>query len=124
MASIRSTNTKPEMLLRHALHAKGFRYRLHASGLPGHPDLVFSRFSAVIFVNGCFWHKHDCRYGSVTPATRAEFWAEKRAATVARDAKKTAQLEALGWRVHTVWECELRDLQTAAETAVSFLEEK
>ncbi|SOE61368.1 T/G mismatch-specific endonuclease [Salinibacterium xinjiangense] len=121
MAGIRSANTKPELRLRRALHAQGFRYRLNSAKLPGKPDLVFPSRKKVIFVNGCFWHVHDCRYGQVVPATRPEFWAEKRNGTVGRDARKNSELEALGWQVHTVWECELRIPEQAIADAVQFL---
>ena len=85
MSGIRGKNTKPEMILRRALHARGFRYRLHGKGVPGRPDLILAKHRAVIFVHGCFWHRHEgCRYAT-TPATRPEYWAEKFAANVRRD---------------------------------------
>ena len=108
MASIRGKDTKPEMALRRALHGLGLRYRLHAKGLPGKPDLVFPRFKAVVFVHGCFWHRHaDCRFAS-TPATRPDFWAAKFAGNVDRDQRVAAALERSGWRVLTVWECDIK----------------
>jgi len=117
MAGIRATNTKPELALRRALHGLGLRYRLHGKGLPGKPDLVFARFRAVIFVHGCFWHRHkECRYAS-TPSTRADFWAAKFAANVVRDAAVASALREQGWRVGTVWECALRTEISAANTA-------
>lgn len=108
MAGIKGKNTKPELVLRRALHALGLRFRLHNRKIKGMPDLVFPKFKAVVFVHGCFWHRHaGCRYAT-TPATRPEFWLTKFAANVARDtAVKTALLES-GWRVATVWECALR----------------
>lgn len=112
MSRIRGKDTKPEMLVRRLLHSSGYRYRVHVADLPGKPDIVFTRKRRVIFVNGCFWHSHDCRYGRVVPATNSEFWANKRDATVARDASKSASLEQLGWTVITVWECETRDMET------------
>ena len=121
MSRIRSKDTKPEMLLRTALHALGFRYRLHLGDLPGRPDLVFPGRKKVVFVNGCFWHVHACKYGRVSPATNAEFWETKRAATVARDARNVAELEALGWQVFTAWECELRTNGQAIPDTVAFL---
>lgn len=108
MAAVRSKDTKPEMTLRKALHALGYRYRLHQRHLPGKPDLVFPARRCVIFVNGCFWHGHHCPAGAL-PATRREFWEEKIGQNRARDARNTAELEALGWRVLTVWECDLRE---------------
>lgn len=108
MAGIRGKDTKPEMVLRRALHARGFRYRLHGKGVPGRPDLILAKHRAVIFVHGCFWHRHaGCRYAT-TPATRPEFWAEKFAANVRRDQAAHDALAADGWRVATIWECALR----------------
>jgi len=108
MAGIRGKDTKPEMVLRRALHARGFRYRLHGKGVPGRPDLILAKHRAVIFVHGCFWHRHEgCLYAT-TPATRPEFWAEKFAANVRRDRAAHDALAADGWRVATIWECALR----------------
>lgn len=108
MSGIRGKDTKPEMVLRRALHARGFRYRLHGKGVSGQPDLILAKHRAVIFVHGCFWHRHDgCRYAT-TPATRPEFWAEKFAANVRRDRAACDALVADGWRVATIWECALR----------------
>ena len=89
------------------MHAAGFRYRLHVQGLPGKPDLVLPRFRAVIFVNGCFWHQHDCHLFK-WPATREEFWRAKIGRNVENDAQAIAALEASGWRIATVWECALK----------------
>jgi len=110
MAAIRGKNTKPEIRVRSVLHALGYRFRLHRKDLPGKPDIVLSGIHTVIFVHGCFWHSHDCRYGRVIPATRSEFWREKRGRTVERDLRKARALDELGWRVLTVWECETRDI--------------
>jgi DNA mismatch endonuclease (patch repair protein) len=108
MSGIRGKDTKPEMLLRRGLHALGLRYRLHVPELAGKPDLVFPRWKAVIFVNGCFWHRHPgCRY-TMTPATRREFWERKFAANVARDEANQHRLLENGWRVLVVWECGLK----------------
>ena len=107
MSRIRSKDTKPEMLLRRGLHARGFRFRLHRRELPGCPDLVFPHYRAVIFVNGCFWHGHDCPMFKL-PATRTEFWAAKIAANRARDARALERLAAGGWRTLVIWECLLR----------------
>jgi DNA mismatch endonuclease (patch repair protein) len=107
MAAIRSGNTKPEMQVRRALHAAGLRYRLHARDLAGQPDLVLPRWRAVIFINGCFWHRHDCHLFK-WPATRQEFWQEKIGRNVANDGKAVAALRAAGWRIATVWECGLK----------------
>ncbi len=108
MAGIKGTDTQPELAVRRRLFAAGFRYRLHARGIPGRPDLVFPRYKAVVFVHGCFWHRHHgCRYAT-TPSTRPEFWATKFAANVERDKRKTNELLEIGWRVAIVWECSLR----------------
>lgn len=109
MSGIRSANTKPELRLRRALHAKGFRFRLHDRSLPGCPDIVLPRWRAVIEVRGCFWHRHErCRF-TTTPATRPEFWAIKFSSNVDRDHRNEALLREAGWRVAIVWECALRE---------------
>jgi DNA mismatch endonuclease (patch repair protein) len=105
MAAIRGRDTKPELIVRSILHSMGYRFRLHRRDLPGKPDIVLPKYRTAIFVHGCYWHSHTCRYGRVTPSTRAEFWAEKRGATVRRDSRKAAELKAAGWRVRTIWEC-------------------
>lgn len=107
MSHIRGKDTKPELILRHGLHARGLRYRLHRKDLPGCPDMVFPRYRAVILVHGCFWHGHDCPMFKL-PATRREFWAAKIAGTRARDERAMAALSAAGWRVLVVWECALK----------------
>lgn len=108
MASIRGKDTKPELDVRRALHALGFRYRLHAKDLPGKPDVVLPRYKAAILIHGCFWHRHaGCRFAT-TPATRPEFWAEKFAQNILRDQRNAAGLGEAGWRVATVWECTIR----------------
>jgi DNA mismatch endonuclease (patch repair protein) len=116
MAAIRSAHTKPEVRVRSALHALGFRFRLHRKDLPGKPDIILPKFRTAIFVHGCFWHCHSCKYGSVVPATRAEFWAAKRGGNVQRDRKNRAALRKLGWRVVVIWECDVRT--TVAAQAV------
>lgn len=106
MSGIRGKNTKPELMIRKALHARGFRYRLHCK-LPGKPDLCLPKHRAVIFVHGCFWHGHDCHLFK-WPSTRPEFWREKIARNRAVDAAAVEKLLAEGWRVATVWECALK----------------
>lgn len=107
MSRIKGVDTAPERQLRSLLHRAGFRFRLYERHLPGRPDIVLPRYRAVVFVHGCFWHRHaGCRYAT-TPSTRPDFWNGKFAATVARDARKADELAAAGWRVITVWECEL-----------------
>lgn len=108
MRSIRGRDTKPELIVRKGLHARGFRYVLGGRRLPGRPDIVFPSRAIVIFVHGCFWHRHpDCKYAYV-PATRTDFWMEKFAENVRRDKVQQRKLEELGWRVMVVWECDLR----------------
>jgi DNA mismatch endonuclease (patch repair protein) len=109
MAAIKGSNTRPERRVRSMLHALGYRFRLHRKDLPGKPDIVLPKYRTVIFVHGCFWHCHDCKYGSPKPATNAAFWAAKRAGNVMRDKNNTAQLESLGWQAETIWECETRN---------------
>ena len=108
MSRIRCKNTKPEILVRKGLHARGFRFRLHNKKLPGSPDIVMPKYGVAIMVNGCFWHGHKgCRYAT-KPKTNVEFWETKIARNRHRDEVTNAHLEALGWHVITVWECELR----------------
>ncbi len=111
MSGIRGKNTKPEMLVRRALTIKGYRYRLHRKDLPGAPDIVMPGRRIAIFVQGCFWHKHEgCRLAKM-PSTRSEFWSAKLGANVARDHKAISLLIEQGWRVLQVWECATRSLQ-------------
>ena len=108
MSGIRGKDTKPELALRKALHARGFRFRLHSANVYGRPDLVLPKYRAVVFVHGCFWHRHvGCRY-TTTPSTREDFWRAKFEANVARDEAVREKLLDDVWRVATVWECALR----------------
>ena len=106
MKKVRRQDTAPEMIVRRALHARGWRYRLHRKDLPGTPDIVFPGRQAVVFVNGCFWHGHDCKLGR-PPKSRPEFWGPKLAGNRERDKRKIRELSAAGWRVMTVWQCSL-----------------
>lgn len=109
MSRIRSGNTKPELTVRSALHVMGYRFRLHRRDLPGRPDIVLPKHNAVIFVHGCFWHRHEgCRY-AYNPKSRQEFWQRKFEENVERDRKVARQLAELGWRKLVVWECETRN---------------
>jgi DNA mismatch endonuclease, patch repair protein len=123
MAAIKGKNTKPEMVVRRLLHRLGFRYVLHHRKLPGRPDLVFPRRRKIVFVNGCFWHMHECRYGRVVPATRTYFWQAKRTGNVARDEANLKALQDLGWEVLVAWECEVRDADALMKRLVPFLRE-
>lgn len=126
MSCIRNRNTKPEMIVRSIAHGLGYRYRLHRKDLPGKPDLVFSGRRKIIFVNGCFFHMHDCRYGKVTPKTNADFWAKKRLSNVERDTRNIAELEKDGWQILTVWECQTKKAQVKLlpDTITAFLQKK
>ena len=108
MRSVRKKNTAPELLLRKNLHRKRFRYRLHDKKLPGSPDIVLPKYKTVIFVNGCFWHRHDnCRYAT-TPKTRTEWWNKKFEENIVRDNRNYALLKKLGYKVIVIWQCELK----------------
>ena len=107
MSGIQGKNTKPEVKIRKVLHRKGFRYRLHVKSLPGKPDLVFPKYNAVIQINGCFWHGHNCHLFK-WPSTRPEFWRNKITGNIERDKKNVFELERLGWRVLTIWECAVK----------------
>lgn len=142
MSRIRGTNTQPELLVRRVAHAAGYRFRLHGQvsaaelararhrspevvfrggKLPGRPDLVFSSRRKVVFVNGCFWHLHECTVGQHAPRTNGEFWAEKRRLTVERDARAHAALASIGWEVLDLWECQLKDPAVVLERLNAFL---
>ena len=109
MARIRSKDTRPELRVRSLLHRHGYRFRLHASDLPGRPDIVFRRRLKVLFVHGCFWHRHEGCRRAATPSTRVEYWNRKFEAIRARDAATLNALEAMGWTSLVVWECEMND---------------
>lgn len=107
MAAIRGKDTKPEILIRQALFSRGYRYRLHCSDIAGKPDLVLPKYRAAIQVQGCFWHKHDCRYFK-WPATRTEFWRNKINSNAVRDQRSLSQLKIDGWRALIIWECAVK----------------
>ncbi len=114
MSRIRSDNTKPELIVRSLLHRMGYRFRLHQKNLPGKPDIVLPKHKTVIFVHGCFWHRHEnCKYAYI-PKSRRGFWTNKFKTNIERDKKVNQQLKDLGWKVNIIWECELSDL-TAVE---------
>lgn len=116
MQAVRSRNTKPEIQLRKSLHALGFRFRIHRRDLPGSPDIVFPKHRAVVFVHGCFWHGHAGCRRAVLPATRTDYWRDKRERNRRRDAAATRKLRCMGWRVKVVWTCQLDDPRRVAET--------
>jgi DNA mismatch endonuclease (patch repair protein) len=123
MSKIRGKNTRPELAVRKLLFRLGYRYRLHDKTLPGKPDIVFSGRQAVVYVHGCFWHRHEngvCK-NAVLPKTRPEFWEEKLQRNAERDRQHVNRMEALGWRVLVVWECEVGNLVTLREKLTNFL---
>ena len=109
MSAIKSKNTKPEIKVRKVLHSMGYRFRLHSKDLPGSPDIVLPKYKTVIFVHGCFWHRHEnCKYAS-TPKTRQEFWNKKFTENIKRDKLNQENLSSKGWKIIIVWECEIKD---------------
>ena len=109
MSAIKSKNTKPEVEVRKLLHAMGFRFRLHKKDLPGSPDIVLAKYKSVIFVHGCFWHRHQrCKFAS-NPKTRVDFWNKKFNDNIERDIKNQDELKSLGWKSKIIWECEIRN---------------
>lgn len=124
MGRVRSRDTKPELKVRRLLHRMGFRYRLHGRDIPGRPDIVFRKRRKLVFVHGCFWHRHPnpaCPLAR-EPKSRQDFWADKFAANVARDARVADELSQQGWGVFTVWECQLRDVAGLERQLREFLE--
>lgn len=109
MGKIRAKNTGPEIIVRSLLHSLGYRFRIHSEKLPGHPDIVLPKYKTIIFVHGCFWHRHrKCKY-AYTPKTRTEFWNTKFSGNIKRDREVQFELKQLGWRVLIIWECEISD---------------
>jgi len=121
MSAIKSKNTKPEIAVRKLLHSMGYRFRLHRKDLPGSPDIVLPKYKTIIFVHGCFWHRHEnCKYAT-TPKTRKEFWENKFNANKIRDQKKLKEIKNLGWKFIIIWECEARNIQSIEEKIKRFL---
>lgn len=121
MARIRKTDSKPELIVRRMLHGMGYRYRLHDKSLPGNPDIVLKRHRKVIFVHGCFWHRHACPDGRKLPKSKPEYWGPKLEGNRRRDAETASNLQELGWSVLAVWECETRSEHTLEGILKSFL---
>lgn len=121
MQAIRGKDTKPEVVVRSLVHRMGYRFRLHRRDLPGTPDIVLTRHRKVIFVHGCFWHMHRCKYGRVVPKTNADFWRTKRQANADRDRRSMRRLRKEGWRILIVWECQTRDSGKLIERLSGFL---
>lgn len=124
MASISGKNTKPELIVRKLLFSMGYRYRLHYSNLPGKPDLVFPGKRKVIFIHGCFWHRHDCKKGKSLPSNNSEFWKKKLAENQSRDSRNIIDLKKQGWNTLVIWECQIGDLQSLADNLHSYLQAK
>lgn len=122
MRRVKSRDTSPELKLRKRLWSMGYRYRLHRADLPGKPDICFVGRRVAIFVHGCFWHGHDCKRGARVPKTNTDYWLRKIARNRERDAQHCAELTSMGWRVLTIWECELYDLDAVIERVVALLE--
>jgi DNA mismatch endonuclease (patch repair protein) len=121
MRRVRSTDTKPEMIVRRIVHSLGYRYRLHSSSLPGHPDLVFRSQSKVILVHGCFWHQHgNCRQYRM-PKSRLEFWLPKLEGNKRRDLENQQKLRDLGWKILVIWECQLKNKTVLMRRVRKFL---
>jgi len=121
MSRIKSTDTKPEMTVRRLVHGMGYRYRLHKKDLPGKPDMVFPRLNKIIFVHGCFWHMHKCKYGKVVPKKNHDFWHKKRLSNVERDKRNIKSLKKSGWDVLVIWECWTKDTEKLQERIREFL---
>jgi DNA mismatch endonuclease (patch repair protein) len=124
MARIRKVDTKPELAVRRIVHAMGYRFRLHVRGLPGNPDIVLPRHRKIIFVHGCFWHRHDCPDGRKLPSSKPEYWGPKLERNRHRDEESIMQLSELGWRVLVIWECEIRDADALRSIIYDFLRSK
>lgn len=121
MARVKSKGTTPELAVRRSAHALGFRFRLHGRDLPGTPDLVFPRLKKAIFVHGCFWHRHPGCSRTTSPKTRADYWENKFAENVARDAARLRELGELGWETLVIWECETFDAEALSRRLSAFL---
>jgi len=121
MSRIRSSNTSPEVSVRRLAHRLGFRFKLHDARLPGRPDLVFPALQKVIFVHGCFWHRHRCRRGRLLPSSNCVYWLQKLANNRKRDSANRCRLKVKGWSVLVIWECQLGDLDDVSSTILGFL---
>ena len=118
MSAIKSKNTKPEIKVRKVLHSMGYRFRLHSKDLPGSPDIVLPKYKTVIFVHGCFWHRHEnCKYAS-TPKTRKEFWNKKFKENIKRDSEIQDKIKNLDWRSVVIWECETKNIENLRDKII------
>lgn len=121
MRSVGQKNTRPELAVRKILHRSGYRFRLHRRDLPGTPDVVLPKYRSVIFVHGCFWHGHGCKYGKL-PKSNKSYWSQKIQRNINRDARTRFELERGGWKVFVVWQCELGDPDLVQRALEEFLE--
>ena len=118
MSAIKSKNTKPEIKVRKVLHSMGYRFRLHSKDLPGSPDIVLPKYKTVIFVHGCFWHRHEnCKYASI-PKTRQEFWNKKFEENIKRDSEIQEKIKILDWRSVVIWECETKNMENLRDKII------
>lgn len=124
MSKVHGKNTGPELIVRRLLHLSGYRYRLHQKNLPGSPDIVFASRKKVIFIHGCFWHRHQGCKMTTTPSTRKKFWQSKFEANIARDAKNIQVLKELGWKSYIVWGCQTKDIASLSISIFKFLDSK
>ncbi|AII60313.1 DNA mismatch repair protein Vsr [Dehalococcoides mccartyi CG5] len=124
MSRIQSRNTKPEILVRSMLHRLGYRFRIHMQGLPGQPDIVLRRHLAIILVHGCFWHRHKGCKLAYTPKSRLEFWERKFDENIRRDEEVMRELVKMGWRVLTIWECQITDPKELQDRLIHFMKEE
>lgn len=124
MRSVRGENTAPELVVRKIVHSMGYRYALHSRDLPGKPDIVFRSRKKVIFVHGCFWHKHRCHHGRIAPASNQSYWSAKLERNAQRDRRNNRALQNKGWKVLVIWECWIRDSAKLRERLVRFLQEE
>ena len=121
MSAIKSKNTKPEIAVRKVLHSMGYRFRLHSKDLPGSPDIVLPKYKTVIFVHGCFWHRHEnCKYAT-TPKTRKEFWNKKFTTNIERDSEIHEKIKNLNWRSVVIWECETKNMENLRDKIIDVL---
>lgn len=126
MSLIKGRNTRPELVVRKLLHRLGYRYRLHVAGLPGKPDIVLTKYRSVIFVHGCFWHRHDsakCKLARL-PKSRINFWTSKLEGNKVRDKENLKKLTAAGWRALVIWECQLKDIDVLTRRVTKFLKHR
>ena len=121
MRAVKATDTAPEVAVRRLIHRMGYRFRLHRKDLPGKPDVVLPKFHKVVFVNGCFWHGHDCARGARVPKTNAEYWSRKITGNRLRDGANMNALAKIGWRATVVWECEVKQPALVERKLINFL---